>query len=87
LTSPTVYFGALVAGARVIWFDAERALLVCRCGGTFLAYRSGLIRTHRAKGVTGCLSCQTQARSNKMRAMHQWATSHRELFASFEAAT
>lgn len=52
-----MYFGALIAGVRVVWMDADKAQCVCRCGALFYQYRSCLRRAHRRGKRTMCQAC------------------------------
>lgn len=61
--TPTIYFGARVAGIRILWHDAERAWCLCRCGRCFTAYRANL-RQNQSRGVDArCGKCNSIRRS------------------------
>lgn len=63
MKSPVMYFGALVAGARVLWFDADRAQCLCGCGKPFLTYKRTLYRAHSRGQSIACYDCSAPKRA------------------------
>lgn len=54
---PLMYFGALVAGVRILWLDPEKAQCLCPCGALFYRHRACLRRRHVRGKVTMCFNC------------------------------
>ena len=78
-----IYFGAIVAGARVVWYSHDVAQCVCRCGKLFMRHRATLRRLHARGWTTGCDKCSAPMRVEQRR---RTAANAREVLAKRRAA-